>query len=222
MHAVACDLRRDRDELGAEGDAASRLYPLIAVLAVGLTAALHVLTPAMFLLFYRRENVRLTLESHDPRPAWTDRCPPRVLGLSLGLWLGAACCLPGLPYAVLPAFGVILTGPAAVAAILLLAAALVWLGLEAYRMKMSGWWGTLVLSVVLPVAGLLTLMFHDPAEIYASMGVAAGQLEGIRGSAAFGRPSAVVATAAIGALGVFYVVWIRREFAAPPGGRPTE
>src|SRR5262249_42724095 len=72
--------------------------------------------PAAFIVFYSPPPVVRPFNTADRRPCWTDGRPLSVLGLALVMWLTAATCLVGVFVRAFALFGVMLTGPVAIAA----------------------------------------------------------------------------------------------------------
>ncbi len=113
-----------------------------------ILAVILVLLPLVLVLFYRRRDVKLTVETKNPRPRWTDKAPLPVLALSVILAAGAlACPVSLLSVGAFPVFGRLITGWPAVVVILGMAALLAALAWAVYRLKPAGWWGTLILQL---------------------------------------------------------------------------
>ncbi len=191
-------------------------YTAISLIASAFIALAYVILPAAFVWFYQDRSVRATLERHDPIPRWTDRCPLPVLGLSIGLWAGAVLCLTGFAYNVVPLFGVVLTGPAAAAVLILLAGACAWLGRATYRLRMAGWWGTLALTVALMAGQIITLLRVDMVDIYKSIGLPEEQLAIMRQYGGTATTGTLLASAVVGVACIGYMVYVRRWFPGPP------
>ena len=110
---------------------------VIHLIAAAVAACIYILLPAVFVVFYHREAVRATCLRRDPRIRWTDRCPMPVLALSILLALSVVSMPSALVYGpVMPLFGVYVSGPAAMAVILLVVAAMAYCAWGAYRLKM--------------------------------------------------------------------------------------
>src|SRR5262249_29688242 len=133
--------------------------------------------PGVLILFYRREDVRATVEARNPRPDWTDRVPPTILGVVLALAFGAvaaACSL--LAYRAVPLFGVILTGWAAVGVMLLFGGISGVLAIAVYRRSPAAWWGLLLLQLA-GLANIFTLSAIDSSALMRQMGYPPEQTE---------------------------------------------
>jgi len=181
----------------------------------GIFLVIYVVLPTLFIWFYQSRDVKITLERLDPRESWTDRCPLPVLGLSLGLALSAAVMPCMLVYRVVPVFGVMVTGTPAAVLILGTSAMLAVLARATYKLSPAGWWGALVLSIVIPLSGLFTFLRVDVFEIYRQMGFPDEQVEMIRQFKALGRGALCLWSALFGLVCVVYMLWIRRFFPVP-------
>ncbi len=141
-----------------------------------------VLVPALWVFFYGSRHVKATCEARDPVPRWTDACPLPVLGFSLWTWLAVPMMLvwPFTGHAVMPCFGMFVTGlPGALACV---GIAVVW-GLAAwwlYRLDARGWWLILVAMVLFLISALLTYAHHDIIEMYQLQGFPPAQIERMR------------------------------------------
>lgn len=188
---------------------------LLSIVLVALMALVYIALPAALILFYRSPDVQRTCERRHPRPVWTDRCPTRVLAISVSLVLFATLILASLGMAVVPLFGLILTGTWAWVCMAVGALAMVWLAVTTARLRMSGWWGTVVLFVLLTVGPLPTMLRHDLPDLYAAMGMGEAELQIIRPMV--GGPLVhwlLIATlVVVGAGSVGYMFTIRRYFA---------
>lgn len=136
-----------------------------------------VVMPLVFLLFYRSQSVKATCEAAHPEPCWTDRCPLPILALSIILFYGAISCLISIPIGVIPVFGRFVTGVPGAMAFLLFAVVLGWLAYAVYRVRIGGWWGTLVFICLGTASALITFVGQDLGQMYAAMGMDEAQLE---------------------------------------------
>jgi hypothetical protein len=208
--------------LGVSLPGAPALDPAVAglvklVLMIG-TAVFGVAVPALFVWAYHDRGVRLTCEAHDPRPDWTERCPPAVLGLSLGL---GACGILALLTAlrpVVPLFGALLTGAPAVASLLAGAGLCLWLARETYALRVRGWWVATAFLVLIGVSTWLTLWRAEPAELFRAMGYPEDWLGS--GDARFGTVATWL-TAVLTVLTVVFMVRIRKHFGERHRGGQT-
>ena len=111
---------------------------VVRAVVLGVAAVVGVVVPALFVWVYNDRHLQRTCEAHDPTPDWTARCPPAVLGLSVGL---AACGVIGVLGALRPAvpvFGTLLTGWPGAAASIAGAGICFWLARETYRLTPAG------------------------------------------------------------------------------------
>lgn len=189
---------------------------MIWLITATMMAGIYLGLPGVFLLFYHRASVRATCEARDPRIPWTDRCPKRVLALSLplGFWAAMSLLSVASRQAIFPLFGVLLyglPGAAAVAALTVVLAGLAW---GTYRLKPGAWWGVLLLVVIGALSAWLTFSRVSVAEVYAKMGFSGDQLEAMRRSGMFewwplmGTWGSVIGAA----VAVGYLLWVRRCF----------
>jgi hypothetical protein len=154
----------------------------ITGMVIGMTLfffVFFVLVPAIWVFFYQRRHVRATCEASDPVTRWTDACPLPVLGFSLWTWLGVPMMLlwPLTGHAVLPCFGVFVSGlPAALFCVVIAAVwgtAARWL----YRLDARGWWLILVAMLVFTASALLTYARHGIVEMYQLQGLPPAQID---------------------------------------------
>jgi hypothetical protein len=142
----------------------------ITGMIVGMTIfffVFFVLVPALWTFFYGSRHVKATCEARDPVPRWTDACPLPVLGFCLWLLFAVPMMLvmPLTGHAVMPCFGVFVTGLPG--GLLCLAVAIIW-GTAAwrlYRLDVRGWWLILIALMAFTVSGVLTYAHHDIIEI---------------------------------------------------------
>jgi hypothetical protein len=190
---------------------------LAARLAVlGGTAVLGVLLPALFVWAYRDPHVTATCRAHDPVERWTERCPQRVLGLSVGL---AACAVFLVPLAVRPAvpwFGWLVAGWPGALLTLGTAAACAWLARAVLALRSSSWWLATTFVAGLGASVLLTLARLEPAEIYRGLGYTDRELALLEGSAALDRSLHAWLTAGLTVAALAYMVAIRGSFRRDP------
>jgi hypothetical protein len=196
-----------------------------AILAVtfAMTAAVMVLLPAVFLVFYQRAAVRATCRRRDPQVRWTDRCPLPVLAVSVALALSAMWMLfSAVGQPVVPLFGGLIAGPAGAGLMLLLALVSVWLAWASYRLKMHAWWGTLLWWAVWIVSSVVT--FSRPGvmeKMYEKMNIPAVELEAIRKAGLFDSMANERWLYLLMGVGVVcYLLYVRRYFVR--GGGPEE
>ncbi len=185
---------------------------LLVVVLTLFQVVLLVLVPGVLVWFYSLTNVRLTLEHYQPMPDWSDRTPTTVLGVSLGLALGAACLPFGLLYPAVPFFGVIATGWLAAGLWTLLAAALAVLAWGIYCQRAWAWWGTLLLSILGAASSIVTFSQVEFIEIYRVMGMDQSQLDMMRQYRALSGPMVNIVTGVMTLAWVVFMLAIRKQF----------
>ncbi len=187
---------------------------IIVLFIVAFQLVLGVILPAVFVWFYSQTDVRLTLEHYQPTPDWSDRTPTTVLGVALGLALGAACVPFGLLYPALPLFGHITTGWSAAGIWVALGAMLAVLALGVYRQRTWAWWGTVLLSIVGAASSIITFSQVEFIEMYRHMGMSEQELDMLREYRALSGPLVNVFTAAMTVAWLIFLVAIRKHFGA--------
>jgi hypothetical protein len=141
-----------------------------------------VLLPALWVFFYGSRHAKATCAARDPVARWTDACPLPVLGFSLWTWLGAPMMLvmPLTGHAVMPCFGVFVTGLPGALFCVVVAATWGVAGWLLYRLDVRGWWLILVAMVLVMASALLTYAHHDFIEVYQLMGYPQAQIDQIQ------------------------------------------
>ena len=138
-----------------------------------------VLVPAVWTFFYQSRHVKATCDAHDPVTRWTDACPLPVLAFCLWTWITVPMMLvwPLTGMAVLPCFGMFVSG--LLGSLFCLVIAAVWgvAGWWLYRLDARGWWLILVAMVLFMVSALLTYAHHDISELYQLQGLPQAQID---------------------------------------------
>jgi hypothetical protein len=157
----------------------------ITGMVIGMTVfygIFFVLVPALWTFFYNSRHVKATCEARDPVTRWTDACPLPVLGFCLWTWLAVpmmlVMALTGL--AVMPCFGVFISGLPGALFCLVIAAIWGVAGWWLYRLDARGWWLILVAMVLFTVSTLLTYAHHDISEMYQLQGLPQAQIDQIQ------------------------------------------
>lgn len=155
---------------------------VITGMIVGMTLfflVAFVLVPALWVFFYRSRHVKATCEVRDPVPCWTDACPLPVLGFSLWTWFAVPMMLlmPLTGHAVMPFFGMFVTGLLGGLFCVVIAIIWGWAGWWLYRLDMRGWWLIFVAMAVFLASALMTYAQHDIVEMYQLMGYPPAQVE---------------------------------------------
>jgi hypothetical protein len=157
----------------------------ITGMVIGMTIfffVFFVLVPALWTFFYGSRHVKATCEARDPVTRWTDACPLPVLGFSLWTWLAVPMMLvmPLTGRAVIPFFGIFLSGLPGGLSCLLIAAVWGWAGWWLYQLDVRGWWLILIAMVLFMVSALLTYAHHDIIEMYQLQGLPQAQIDQIQ------------------------------------------
>jgi hypothetical protein len=157
----------------------------ITGMVIGMTLfffVAFVLVPALWIFFYGSRHVKATCEARDPVTRWTDACPLPVLALCLWTWLAVPMMLvmPLTGLAVMPCFGVFVSGLTGSLFCLVIAAVWGWAGWWLYRLDARGWWLIFVAMVLFTVSALLTYAHHDISELYQLQGLPQAQIDQIQ------------------------------------------
>jgi hypothetical protein len=154
----------------------------ITGMVIGMTIfffVFFVLVPAVWTFFYNSRHVKTTCEARDPVTRWTDACPLPVLGFCLWTWFAVPMMLimslTGL--AVMPCFGVFVSGLPGALFCLIIAAIWGMAGWWLYRLDARGWWLILVAMVLFMVSALMTYAHHDILEMYQLQGLPQAQID---------------------------------------------
>ena len=141
-----------------------------------------IVVPAVWIFFYRSRHVKATCESRDPVTRWTDACPLPVLALCLWLAFSVPMMLvmPVMGHAVMPFFGMFLTGLPGTLLCLAIAALWACAAWLLYKLDVRGWWLTLIAFVVFMVSAVMTYARHDIIEMYQLMGYPQAQIDQIQ------------------------------------------
>lgn len=185
-------------------------------------AVFLILLPSLLILFYRREDVRRTVELRNPNPDWTDRVPVSILGIVVALAVGAVACVFSLvSVRALPIFGIILTGWAAAAVMLLFAAVSALLAVATFRRRKAAWWG-LIAFQVLGLANILTFRNLDMEKLMRQMGYSADQARLSSGLNVVGSPAFLGLMAAAWVAMLVFLLVVRKHFGpeSAPGSTP--
>lgn len=160
------------------------IRPSETTLVVGLTASILVVAfivlPLVLFLFYRRDDVRATCETHDLTIRWTDRVPWPVLAVATLLGFMSFTMLADVGAPVVPFFGLALTGASAALTMLTLSGLFGFLTVQWIVLRKSAWWTTLILHVIGGIVALVTLARGDVGEVYAKMNVPREQIQAMQ------------------------------------------
>jgi len=197
--------------LSAAGMPGGSIGCVLGVAALVLLVFL-VAIPLAVVLFYRREDVRQTTEWRNPRPDWSDRVPPTVLGVVAALAFGGVVCLVSVPFLkAVPILGSVVTGLPAALILLVFSALSFLLAWGSWRQSPAAWWG-LVAIQVFGLVNFLTLRSLDMAAYMKEAGYPDEQVRQASSMNVLGSGSMLWIAVAIslGLLG--FLVAIRRHF----------
>lgn len=208
------------DELAYEAELDAASVAMVKILSVAVVGLFHVALPGTFVIVYGSRHVRATCERRDTRVRWTDRCPPRVLTLSVSHALLALVMLGEAAYNwLVPFFGLLLTGVPGAMLVAVVIAWSVYLAWGLYRLRMSAWWGALWLAVVMTASWAVTASRVSMSEIYEAMDLPEEQLDLLSQSGMMETGPTVVVTLVLLAAYVVYLLYVRREFPGPASTR---
>lgn len=190
------------------------LVAAVKLLVLSFTVVAGVIFPALLVWAYRDPDVGRTCEARHAQPAWTDRCPLGVLGLSVGLGLAALVALPLVLRPAVPLFGLLVTGRPGSLLVLGGVAFTAWLARSTFRLQPGGWWATTAALIALGASTVVTLGMVDPVEIYRAMGYPDEVLAAWSGSPATGRAVLIGGTVALTVASLVYMARIRVHFSA--------
>jgi hypothetical protein len=184
------------------------------------------MVPIAFVVFYGRKDVAQTVRRRDPIERWTDRTPLPVLGASVALFTGSTyMLLVGLTTPLFPFFGRYLTGVAAAACFVVLAALDAYLAVALFRLQLSAWWIAVLAAPLRLLSMALTYRRADLMQAYAKLGMSAEQLQMLNSSPMF-RGHVILWWSLISIILFFaYLLWLKRYFkipaSAPADARPA-
>lgn len=187
---------------------------MVALFVFGLMAVIYVVLPGSMIIFYGREDVKLTCEARDKQVRWTDKCPLPVLVLCKAFVLailGLMLCGPIYNWASI-SLGVMLTGFWGGVGTLLTLAVLGYATLRLYQLDMRGWWTALVYQVYVSFSAALYFFRHDMKEMYQELGMAEMMPPGTESFyASMGTGIGWISLAMLPLL-VGYMVYIKKHF----------
>jgi len=175
---------------------------------------IFIVVPAVWIFFYQSRHVKATCETRDPVTRWTDACPLPVLAVCLWVAFSAAMLLvmPVTGLAVMPLFGMFLTGLPGALLSLTLAALWAYAAWLLYKLDVRGWWLILIAMIVFMVSAVMTYARHDIIEMYQLMGYPQAQIDQIQKTGVFtgNRMAWMMAFFMVPFLG--YIVFIKKYF----------
>lgn len=184
------------------------LYFIVAALIVS-----QVVFPILAVGFYSLRGVRETCERRDPTPCWTDRVPLPLLAMGFICSLGALSIVFGATtnYVVF-LFGRVVSGGAGLFVAALISIAFAYVGWGAFTRKTHAWWGAYALVLLISASMMLTFSELEMAELYASMGYSAGQVERFASTGAVDPAMLTFMSCVWGVMACVYLVWTRDCF----------
>jgi hypothetical protein len=175
--------------LGAASGLDAGTAGVVALIINLCLSAIYVVLPGAFVLFYRSPDVAATCHARDPRPGWTDRCPQRLLALTVAYALGGLSIVAMPAYGfVFPFFGRVLTGASGAVCwgiVLVLSGAVAW---GTSRRDPWAWWTAVAAACIGGVSSAVTFAVIDPEVLFQIEGLLAEQrtlLEGFWPSSAW-------------------------------------
>ena len=184
-------------------------------------APLGLSIPGLWVWFYSMRSVRLTCEAHDAEPGWTERVPPLVLTVSLGLALSAPMVLMGAltHHGYMPFFGTQLTGFAGGMVSVVLAGLWAYAAWATYELKRSGWWIATVSMLLLLFSAWLTWARGDLSGMLAASGLPEKQIHKLQPMLETFRPMILWGTLLfhVPIFGTMLAIW--RHFKPSPADR---
>jgi hypothetical protein len=189
---------------------------VILTLIIIFAAFFLVAVPVAFVIFYSRKDVAETVRHRDPVPRWTDRTPLPVLGASVVLALGSLyLLLVGLTNPVFPFFGKYLTGLAASACFLVMAALDTYLAVALFRLQSFAWWIAAITVPIRLLSMILTYARADMMQAYSKMGMSDAQLKMLSSNPMF-RGHVLLWWSLLSMVLLFgYLLWLKRYFKTP-------
>jgi hypothetical protein len=171
--------------------------------------------PLVVVLFYRREDVRLTAEWRNPTPDWSDRVTPTVLGVVVALAFGGVACLVSVPFLrAVPLLGSVVTGAPAALVLLAFSVLSFLLAWGSWRQSPAAWWGLVALQVF-SLVNFLTLRSLDMAAYMRQAGYPEDQVQQVGSLNILASPVTLWIAVAVSVALIGFLVAIRRHFRGP-------
>lgn len=198
------------DALGQEQ---ASMKPMIIGCMSVFFGLFFVVLPLIFVLFYRRPNVRATVEAVDAVPRWTDGVPLPLLIFSLWILSGAVCMLFfSSMYTALPVGPWMLRGVSALAPILAIAGVMLFIGIGSLKRMRAAWWTALVLLIVGVVYGAAFMRKIDVAAWYEAMSMPIDPRQMEMMQSMYSSPFFYLSMAVMWALYLGLLLYLRRYF----------
>jgi len=205
--------------LPLESQVPPQIMKTIMIMTGLFVAVIYIVIPGALVIFYGRQDVRLTCEARDLRESWTDKCPRSVLATSLLLaFCGIITPLSMWVYKwTCPFFGVFLHGLAGMVVYIATSLFVIALAYGLYCRRVWAWWAGLAFFLLAIVSVLMTFERAGLLEMYGLMGFSGLQLQVLYGMV--GRMESWMKWMNISfiPLSIWYMVYIKKHFfAAPP------
>ena len=181
---------------------------------------IYIFFPCILIMFYAGKNVKATVETRNPKPSWTDRCPLPVLALTL-LFAGSILSVIQMAsYNFLAAFfGVLLTGAEGAAVLAVVTVLLIYIAVGIYKLKMHAWWTALLVVVAGAVSNVMTFSRISIFDFYRKMGFPEQQIEMIRETGIANILGMKWYTLSWSVVFVIYLLLVRKYFTRAKGNR---
>lgn len=199
---------------GLGGDVPPGFVRVVTVVSLAILILIYVLLPGALVLFYRSPDVVATCRARDPRPQFTDDCPPRILTLATMWGLAAISVLVMPAYNwIFPWFGRLLSGNAG---------ALPWVGVAVIcgilawgscRLRPWAWWGAVISTVLAAVSTMVTAVRVDSGEFLRALDLPHEQLDMLASLSWPGQSSIVLMLLVMWGAMLAYFATLRGYFA---------
>jgi hypothetical protein len=180
-----------------------------AVIGIGLL----IVVPAFMFQFFRKDTVRQSLETTDPKTRWTDGIPLPLLGWAVGsVVFGLSDFATGFN-GFYPLFTSIITGPIAAVAMGIIGTVLIVGGFLSYHRSSLGWLLSITAAAFMG-ASLLTFSLFGDSQQYQQL-LLSGFGPTVRQNAAssISTISPTLVPAIMSVLAVGYGIWLRPRVA---------
>lgn len=200
-----------------------QMMTLILLFQILFMGFFFIVIPGAFILFYRSPHVKSTCEAFDPQVRWTDRSPLPVLGVSCVAAMGAIMLIvmPLSGFAVLPAFGTLITGVAGSASLIVIGLVWAWLARSIYHQNAAAWWVLFGVLLLFTLSNAVTFAQIDPMDLYRTMGYPQAQIDMIEKSGMATRGYFLWSSTIYFIPMMVYLLWVKRFLKAKPGGVPA-
>lgn len=182
-----------------------------------MTGVFGIAIPLAFILFYRRPDVKTTVERLDPVPRWTDRHPVPILIFAAWMFFGAVCVLlTTFMYRALPLGRFMLRGLPMFALFAAMATLMFWIGVGTLQRKPAAWWSAIVLLLVGVAWGAMFIGSTDTATMYEAMGMTADPQQAAIANKLYSSPFFYGWMAIVWIGYLAFLLYLRRYFFGPP------